>query len=109
MSEELDYAVALWHGGAFPDETPEQLGLCIGEECGELLRAILKESHGANDRRAYVDWRAEQRNEIGDVLIGLAALAMRRGWHLDDILRERLDFVRSRFPAAVSDIKGEQQ
>jgi len=119
--DDLQAAVGLWHRGAFPHEHPLELALCSAEELGELAealddaaaakeltrkvtsltRAFLKESHGANDRRADVDWSAKVYDEIGDVLIVLAAVADRRGWSLEQCLRARLTFVSERFPAQI--------
>ena len=95
--------VVEWHKAAFPTETMEQLGLCLGEESGELQRTILKESHGANDRRADWDWRTERAAEIGDVMISLACIAERDGVDLMAVLWARFDYVSKRFPVAIAD------
>lgn len=110
--------VGEWHRNAWPDEHPLELALCAAEEIGELAeaieesvllrhlstrltRAFLKEAHGANDRRAHVDWSSKIQDEIGDVMIVLAAIADRRGWSLEDALQTRFAVVRERFPQAV--------
>jgi NTP pyrophosphatase (non-canonical NTP hydrolase) len=117
--DELQAAVGLWHVGAFPHEHPLELALCSAEEIGELAealdqskalqalntrltRAFLKESHGTNDRRADVDWTAQVFDEMGDVLVVFAAIAAKRGWSLEEMLRVRFEFVRARYPGPAS-------
>lgn len=122
--DELQSAVGTWHRNAFPDEHPLELALCSAEELGELCealdetkalqlintrltRAFLKESHGTNDRRGDVDWSAVVYDELGDVLVVLAAIADARGWSLTEALRARLAFITKRFAADVwTDIPG---
>ena len=60
--------------------------LCIAEEAGEVCRAVLKRSHG---KRPDVDWSAQLRDEVGDVVIGLLSLAANEGWSLADAVTER--------------------
>lgn len=112
-----------WHEAAFPDESMEQLGLCLGEEGAELVealaegssltvaigkvtRTILKETHGANDRRASTDWKAERAKEFGDVMICLAKIAARDGFDPQQVCEERLAYVAERFPGAALSQEG---
>lgn len=114
---ELVEVVDLWHHGAFADDTPQDVALCLGEEAAELVealtlgreltiavgkvqRTILKEGHGANDRRALVDWRAERYGEVGDVLIALAKIAAADGFDLTQCLLDRITYVHERFPGS---------
>lgn len=93
--------IVAWHNKAFPWETMEQIGLGIGEESGEILRTILKESHGPSDRRAHVDWKGERAAEAIDVFIYLVILAGRDGFDLLGMARECFEAVRDRYPEAV--------
>ena len=89
-----------WHRQAFPNESLHEIGLMLGEEIGELQRTILKEGHGANDRRADVDWKAERQTEFADVMIALVVLAERDGFDIMEALDQRLRFVAARFSGA---------
>lgn len=88
-----------WADGVFPNESMKDLGLSLGEEAGEVQRTITKEGHGANDRRADVDWPLERRGEVGDVMIVLAEISQKDGFDLLEACWDRLDYVRERFPA----------
>lgn len=72
--------VAAWHCREFPDASPDQLGLIVGEEAGEVMRCVLKLGQGI---RQETNWRAELEKESADVLVALLALADRFGFDLD--------------------------
>lgn len=96
-------AAVEWHRGAFPDETPEQLGLCLAEEAGELVRTILKESHGSNDRRADVNWPKERRKELADLMLAVICIAERDGMDVPEFVEalwSGLRAVSDRFPGS---------
>lgn len=108
---------ATWWRGAFPDDDIMAAGLCLNEESAELVetldlgaqlairvgrlnRTILKESHGPNDRRAHIDWKAERRKEVGDVMITLAKIIALDEMDIRVVLEERLASVMERWNEA---------
>lgn len=59
----------------------------LGEETGEVQRAVLKMHQGIRGTRE--EWLAEAGKEMGDVFIKLCALAESLGLDLDDCIRRR--------------------
>lgn len=55
------------------DDPPIVVVVGLGEECGEVQRAVLKMHQGI--RGTEQEWRAEVEKEMGDVFIKLCALA----------------------------------
>lgn len=88
--QQLQLEVGPWQRKRWPaTATQERTALKVCEEAGELAGAVIKLAEG---RRAPQDVR----NEIGDVLISLAACADLHGFDLGDCARERWAEVRER-------------
>lgn len=90
-------AVAAWQRQRFPEESqddciPPLLGLM--EELGELARAVLKQRQ--NIRMTREEWEAKGQDAVGDILIFLLGFCNRRGWNLEEILRQTWAEVRKR-------------
>jgi NTP pyrophosphatase (non-canonical NTP hydrolase) len=86
----------------FTGNTVEQTSLLLGEEIGELFKAIRKQQKmavDANSRVGNVD------EELADVLIYLLALANRFGIDLEDAFRKKEEINKNRQwrPAAPAD------
>lgn len=62
-------------------------------EAGELMDATIKNSEIRNDG---IDWEAEQRKEMGDVLIALLGAAWAKGWDLEEVANERWNTIKER-------------
>lgn len=76
-----------WTDTRFPDDTIKDRGLILGEECGEVLRCIVK---GDQDIRGGAEhWQAELRSEAVDVFFSLCALAHRAGFELQEVIAAR--------------------
>ena len=73
---------------------PEHQALSVGEESGEVLRAILKRAQAI--RGTYEYWTEEIRKEAGDVIISLMCLAEMEGFDLDKAVDDRWDYVINR-------------
>lgn len=88
MSElsDLQTAVGLWHKIKWPDETSTQLGCVLAEESGEVIRCLLKLTHG---NRPETDWLAELPGELADVTIAILAIGERFGIDVLDATREK--------------------
>jgi NTP pyrophosphatase (non-canonical NTP hydrolase) len=56
----------------------------LGEECGEVQRALLKQHQGI--RGTWDEWQAELTKELGDVLIKVIDVANRAGITMDTVL-----------------------
>lgn len=78
----------------FPNATIEQTGLGLGEESGEVLRAILKRSEGI--RGTKEEWNAEVRKEVGDVFARLVEVAMLDGFDLWEAIEDRFAVISER-------------
>lgn len=74
-----------------PDEFVTAGKVCA--EAGELMDATIKHSETRNDG---IDWEAEQKKEMGDVLISLLGAAWAKGWDLGDVVNERWDTIKER-------------
>lgn len=81
-----------------PATTPEQHGLKVCEEAGELARAIGSWSAGVRGSRTY--WDGEQRKEAADVVLAVLATAHRNGFSLADAVTARYAELRGRNWAA---------
>lgn len=73
-------------GALHPDETIADIGCSLGEETGEVLRAITKRNR--NSSRSD-DWDRELRHETVDALVNLLAVAWKEGYSLAGMLVER--------------------
>ncbi len=76
------------------DDPPVVVVVGLGEECGEVQRAILKMHQGI--RGTEQEWREEAAKEMGDVFIKLCALADSLGMDLEDCIAQRWDVIRER-------------
>lgn len=84
-----------WHTEYFPDATPEQVGLKIAEEAGEVARAVGNWSTGT---RRNTDWRTEAMREAGDVFVALVGLARVMRFDLRAAIEWKVDEVTARKP-----------
>ena len=66
----------------------------IGEEAGEVLRAVLKRKQMI--RGTYEEWTAELRKELADVLIKVIEVAALEDMNIEVLLQERWDEIRQR-------------
>jgi NTP pyrophosphatase (non-canonical NTP hydrolase) len=87
MSDRINAEIWNWDSLNFPNESRVSITLGIGEECGELQRAVLKQFQGI--RGTYEEWDEEIKKEIGDIFIKLGQLAGFCGWDLDDLIEDR--------------------
>lgn len=94
----IQWEIGVWHKENFPDITIVQQGLAVGEEVGELQRAILKKSLGM--RGSKEEWGVEIEKELADVFIALCGVARLHGVELEKVVDERFRVVRSRDPRA---------
>jgi NTP pyrophosphatase (non-canonical NTP hydrolase) len=62
-------------------------GLGLGEESGEVLRAILKREEGIRGTRS--EWTQELFKEVGDVAIKLFQICAREGVEFDHVIAKR--------------------
>lgn len=90
----LQQRVAEWAHRELPPETAEQRALVIAEEAGEVCRAVLKRAQGIRGTQA--EWSEQLRLEVGDVMIGLLALASTEGWSLQEAATERFAQIEAR-------------
>ncbi len=81
-----------------PTTTPEQHGLKVCEESGELARAIGCRSAGVRGTDVY--WDAETRKEAADVVLAVLALAHRERFSLATAVTARHAELRGRDWAA---------
>lgn len=94
-----------WHEQAFPDDDLKDFGLGLCEEAGEMARAILKDGHGANDRRSHVDWAAERDKEFVDIMVYMGCYVAQAGWSTADLaklLNDNLDRIIVRWEEAMA-------
>lgn len=73
----------------WPGEDIRAAGLCLGEEAGEVQRAINKRNHGT--RGSYEDWTKQLRIEVGQVIGVCMDIAEREGFSLELAVREAID------------------
>lgn len=69
------------------DDPPAIVALGLGEEAGEVQRAVLKQHQQI--RGTHEEWQLEAKKECGDVFIKLCALAESMGFDLEDAIRQR--------------------
>lgn len=86
--------ITAWQIYNFPNSTEMQVYCGMGEEVGEVLRAVTKRSDGIRGTRE--DWTRELKKELGDVLIKCFDAARYEGWSLQEVLEERWAVVRER-------------
>jgi len=75
-------------------DPPAIVALGLGEEAGEVQRAVLKMHQGI--RGTKEEWIEEARKECGDVFIKLCAVASSLGFDLGQAITERWEIVRER-------------
>jgi NTP pyrophosphatase (non-canonical NTP hydrolase) len=77
------------------DECPTELAvLGVGEEAGELLRAVLKRAQGI--RGTTEEWNYELAKELGDCFIKLVEIAAREGLSAAEVFSARWADVKQR-------------
>lgn len=92
---DLQREVGDWHREVYANATLAMIGLKLGEEAGEVC--------GAVDRMIYQGgWRDQLADEMGDVVIMLAALCARLGIDFDHAVSYRWEEVRHRHEAGQS-------
>lgn len=69
------------------DDPPIVVVVGLGEEVGEVQRAVLKMHQGIRGTEA--EWREEASKELGDVFIKCCALANAMGLDLQDCIERR--------------------
>ena len=84
---DLQEQVVPWQAKNFPGQTRCEIALGIGEEVGELQRAVLKLAQGI--RGTPEQWLAEMANELGDVTIKLCDSASSHGIDLQKAVWDR--------------------
>ncbi len=77
-------AVREWQDRNFDGVSMLTQGLVLGEECGEVQRAIVKTHHGVRAQS-----RGDLAEELGDVLMCALSIADRAGIDIDGALHER--------------------
>ncbi len=87
------YVVEMEEERGFSLQTPVQKCLLLGEELGELFKAVRKAEGISIDERAEVGGVAE---EMADVLILLCALANRYGVDLERAFRDKEEVNKTR-------------
>ena len=88
--EKLQRAVSAWSTRNFggTDVVDAELSaLGLGEEVGEVMRALIKRRQGI--RGTHEEWTAELKKELGDVVIKLCDVADRAGLDLAQCARDR--------------------
>lgn len=91
---DLQAAHKTWLAHNFPEQTPHQALLGVGEEVGELMHAHLKlEQRIRGDRSLHLD---EARDAIGDIIIYLASYCNSNGFDLELCLNAAWAEVKSR-------------
>lgn len=95
IMEVLQAELKTWHNRKYAGAPLERVGLKLGEEAGEVCRAI--------DRIIYSKtttddehWRAELTQEIGDVAIVLLVLCNRGGLDFETVVVDRAEEVMGR-------------
>jgi NTP pyrophosphatase (non-canonical NTP hydrolase) len=76
-----------WQAEQFGVGIPQNYALVVAEEAGEVCRAVLKREQGIRGTRE--EWTAKLREELGDLLITMHALAGSEGWDLEEIAAAR--------------------
>jgi len=76
------------------NDSPAVVALGLGEECGELQRAVLKMHQGI--RGTEEEWMMEAEKELGDVFIKLLAIANSLGFDARGAIERRWESVRQR-------------
>ena len=81
------YVTQMEQERGFDSNTVQQKCLMLGEEVGELMKAIRK-SHGGM-RYATKGYEADAAGEIADILLIMLAIANRLGVDVETALREK--------------------
>lgn len=85
-------AVGHWHGQRFPEAKASHIALKLAEETGEVCRALVESSFPSRSDHH----RESLADELGDVLIVLAALASKCGISLAKAVEARWKIVEAR-------------
>ncbi len=88
-----------WVRRHFPGTTVEHRALILAEEAGEAVRCVSKMVTGS--RGTPEEWRAKLYEEIGDVFIALAALAVYADIDFDQAVEDRWVTIEARDPHAI--------
>ena len=86
-------AVAAWHVKTFGHPPTAAIGLKLGEEAGELMKAVNRMEHLDEITLAHHDNLAE---ELGDVAIVLMMLATRYNFDFQELVEHRVHVVTTR-------------
>lgn len=88
MISDLQAQVDEWNARQpWANDPPIVVVVGLGEETGEVQRAVLKMYQGIRGTEA--EWLAEAKKECGDVFIKLCNLASSLGFDLDDAITDR--------------------
>lgn len=88
------YELRGWTEWNFPDAEIRDHAIGLGEESGEVLRAILKRHQMI--RGTHEEWTAELYKELGDVMIKVLGICIAEGVDVLDILADRWADIRLR-------------
>lgn len=81
----------VWVDAAFPNQPPELPALCMVEEAGELLHALLKmdqtKVYGKDRRYTEEELRAKAVDAVGDCVISACSFCNTRNWAFTDFVR----------------------
>jgi NTP pyrophosphatase (non-canonical NTP hydrolase) len=92
MEESARTMSPIIHEGAFKVETLHGI-IGVSTEAGELLDAVKKGLF-----YGHAPDMENIREEIGDILWYIAAIARAEGWDIEDIMQENIDKLRKRYP-----------
>ena len=95
---ELQAEVVVWHRGKYPKAINADVAIKLGEEVGEVFKAIDRIHHprSLEDDIHIVNHYENLREEIGDVTIVLMVLAERYGLDFASLLADRIETVLKR-------------
>jgi len=91
-------AIGDWHDNRFPGKTNADVGLKLGEECGEVQGAQVRIDEIAHGTRAGEATAALEHlaKELGDAMIVWLTICHRHGLDPERVLRERWAVVEGR-------------
>ncbi len=96
----LQVQIGRWHAANFPQD-PDGSVMVVGEEVGELLRAVVKGRQ--NVRGGPERWEPEKRKEVGDVFISLVCFCNQNGIDLASAVRDRWETVGARVASSAEE------
>lgn len=89
VSSDMEWQIWSFVTARWGDKTLPDIGLKLGEECGEVMGAIVKIDE---QRATYADLAAE----VGDALIVLSQIAFTLGTTIEELRRKRFEEIKAR-------------